>query len=321
MDQAFRTLVVGLGVQGEKRCRHAGEDFVGAVDPVIAKAEWRELEEAPLDIYDVAILCTPDEPKARLIDYLTAHRKHVLVEKPLWAATAGDFDRLERQAREQRVAVRTAYNHRFEPHIARMREVIVSGELGRLYRCRLFYGNGTARQVRDSAWRDQGSGVLHDLGSHLLDIAAFWFDDEPDLWVISADRFENKAPDHVVLGGRVGGVRIELEMSLLSWRNSFTADIVGSRGAARIDSLCKWGPSRFTQRARVLPSGRPPEETVELVNDDPTWALEYADFKRFSAEVSLGAAQTSLAHDAALNATLSALGEQALAACRERASA
>ena len=31
----------------------------------------------------------------------------------------------------------------------------VHPELGRLYRCRLFYGNGTARLVRESAWRDQ----------------------------------------------------------------------------------------------------------------------------------------------------------------------
>ena len=39
----------------------------------------------------------------------------------------------------------------------------------------MFYGNGTARLVRDSDWRDQGSGVLHDLGSHLLDTVAYWF--------------------------------------------------------------------------------------------------------------------------------------------------
>ena len=43
----------------------------------------------------------------------------------------------------------TAYNHRFEPHFVRMREVIASGELGALYHCRMFYGNGTARLVRE----------------------------------------------------------------------------------------------------------------------------------------------------------------------------
>ena len=73
-----------------------------------------------------------------------------------------------------------AYNHRFEPHFVRMRDLIASGVLGRIYRCRMFYGNGTARLVRNSDWRDQGAGVLDDLGSHVLDTARFWFGDIGD---------------------------------------------------------------------------------------------------------------------------------------------
>ena len=53
-----------------------------------------------------------------------------------------------------------------------MRDLIASGELGKIFRCRMFYGNGTARLVRDSEWRDQGAGVP-DLGSHVLDTARF----------------------------------------------------------------------------------------------------------------------------------------------------
>ena len=81
-----------------------------------------------------------------------------------------------------------------------MHNLIASGQLGAIYRCRMFYGNGTARHVRHSAWRDQGAGVLPDLGSHLLDTAKFWFGDlGKDIQVVSADCFENRAPDHVVM--------------------------------------------------------------------------------------------------------------------------
>ena len=73
-------------------------------------------------------------------------------------------------------------------------------------------------------------------------------------------------------------------MTLLSWRNHFTCDVLAENGTAHIESLCKWGPTTFTHRTRVLPSGRPPEEATTLVQEDPTWALEYAHFKRLIAD-------------------------------------
>jgi predicted dehydrogenase len=173
----------------------------------------------------------------------------------------------------------------------------------------MFYGNGTARLVRESEWRDQGAGVLPDLGSHLLDTANFWFGlPENDLRVTSASRFENRAPDHVILSSDASRPKLELEMTLMMWRNHFTCDIFAEGGTAHIESLCKWGPSRFTLRTRVLPSGRPPEEAVTLVQDDPTWALEYAHFRGACLE----GRQTDLSADAWLFRTLNTLSDQAI---------
>src|SRR5207244_4352020 len=168
-----------------------------------------------------------DEPKVELLTYCLENRKHVLVEKPLWARDESDIARLETLARKNSVVCYTAYNHRFEPHFVRMRDLIASQELGRLYSCRMFYGNGTARLVRDSQWRDTGAGVLVDLGSHLLDTIRFWFGDFDDSFCLhAAHRFENRAPDHVIIGSERLAPRIELEMTLLSWRNHFTSDIL-----------------------------------------------------------------------------------------------
>ncbi|MEI6094555.1 MAG: gfo/Idh/MocA family oxidoreductase, partial [Gammaproteobacteria bacterium] len=85
--------------------------------------------------------------------------------------------------------------------------------------------------------------------------------------------------DHAVLINTQTQPQITFEMSLLSWRNHFVCNVVAEKGSAQIESLCKWGPSKFTYQKRVLPSGRPPEQSVTLVQDDPTWALEYAHFK------------------------------------------
>ena len=305
----MRVVVVGLGVQGYKRRRVAGPDFVAAVDPINKEAEYRRLQDVPLADYDAALVCIPDEPKVEVLGYLLDNGKHVLVEKPLWAADDGEIERLEATARRNGVICYTAYNHRFEPHFVRMRDLIASTRLGAIYRCRMFYGNGTARLVRDSEWRDQGAGVLPDLGSHLLDTVRFWFGDvADDFSVISSQCFENRAPDHVVLGSGAGNPQIELEMTLLSWRNHFTCDVFAANGSAHIRSLCKWGPSSFTVRTRVLPSGRPPEETVTLVQDDPTWAIEYVHFKALC----VSGSRTDLSNDVWLNRVLRRLGKVAI---------
>jgi scyllo-inositol 2-dehydrogenase (NADP+) len=300
----MKIIVVGYGVQGHKRFKVAGEDAVGIVDPVAPEANWRRLEDVPVDRFDATIVCTPDAPKIELLRYLLERGKHVLVEKPLFAANGDDLRALEALARRTGTMCVTAYNHRFEPHFVRMRKLLQSGQLGAIYRCRMFYGNGTARLVRNSAWRDPGDGVLGDLGSHLFDTVRFWFGDVADNFrIVSADRFENRAPDHVVIASE-GRPQIELEMTLLSWRNHFTCDVFAEHGSAHIESLCKWGPSSFVHRTRVLPSGRPPELAEILVQDDPTWALEYAHFKQLCG----ARAETDLSNDIWLHRALTRLG-------------
>jgi len=278
----MRVIIVGYGVQGPKRHQIAGGEAVGIVDPVHNRATWKRVEDAPLNSFDAALLCTPDASKIQILTYLLGHGKHVLVEKPLVAKTNAPLDALRELAAANQAVCYTAYNHRFEPHFLRMKALLDSGRLGTVYRCRMFYGNGTARLVRNSEWRDQGAGVLPDLGSHLLDTIWFWFgrQDSRSFHVISANRFENRAYDHIVIGSD-SLPTLELEMTLLSWRNYFTCDIFAEHGSAHIQSLSKWGGSTMTVRERKLPSGRPEEEQEFLVTDplDKTWALEYAYFK------------------------------------------
>ena len=308
----MRCIVVGLGVQGHKRRRFAGSDFVAAVDPVNLEAQYRAVEDVPLSSYDSALVCIPDKPKVEVLSYLLNNGKHVLVEKPLWADDDAKITQLNRLADSKKVVCYTAYNHRFEPHYIRMRDLVNSGELGKIYRCRMFYGNGTTRLVRDSAWRDQGAGVLPDLGSHLLDTARFWFGDVgEDFHIVSANCFENRAPDHVVFASKTANPKLEFEITLLSWRNDFTCDVFAEQGTAHIRSLCKWGPCTFTKRTRVLPSGRPPEDVVTLVEDDPTWAAEYVHFKELC-----GNPCTDLSNDLWLQRLLRRLGESAIREAR-----
>jgi predicted dehydrogenase len=324
----MRCLIIGLGIQGRKRMAIAGPDAVATVDPVAPEARYRHLDEVPLDSFDAALVCTPDKAKHALLKKLLGNGKHVLVEKPLLADNPGQLEELMGLAQRSGAACYTAYNHRFEPHLRRLQELVASGTLGRIHLARFFYGNGTARDVRGSPWRDQGLGVLPDLGSHLLDLVLFLFG--PDVgpfrsW--ACHRFENRAFDHCSFGTEslrqsrdvlLFGERrnsghpapaVQCEVSLVSWRNTFTADIVGELGSAHVHCLCKWGPSTLTIRQRVLPSGRPREEIDILEQPDPTWALEYKHFKQLC---KTGA--TNLANDLWISARLNDIASRAVEA-------
>ena len=303
----MRVIGVGLGVQGRKRLAVAGKEVVATVDPFNAEAQYRHVQDVPLASYDAALLCIPDEAKLELITYLLSNRKHLLVEKPLLAANPTDLMRIKTLADRNQTVCYTAYNHRFEPHFLRMKQAIESGRLGKIYCVRMFYGNGTARLVRDSDWRDQGSGVLPDLGSHLLDTALFWFGKTSAPFdIYSCNRFENLSFDHFSFGAN-GSPVLQFEMTLLNWRNHFYADVFAENGSAHIQSLCKWGPSTFTLRDRKLPSGRPDEESVTLVQSDPTWDLEYQHFKHLCESRS-----SNIENDIWINTVLNDLTQRSL---------
>ena len=300
----MRVVVAGMGIQGNKRAAIAAGDLVATVDPVKDLADYSDITDVPLGIFDAALLCVPNSPKLDLMDYLVSHGKHVLVEKPVINAQADRIAALADKVRSNGVACYTAYNHRFEPHFVRMKSLLDSGELGDLYRLRMFYGNGTARDVRDSRWRDTGAGVLPDLGSHLIDTVLFFLGSEHRSFEpVSYNRFENKAFDHVVIRSP-GTPDIELEMTLLSWRNHFTCDVLAEKGSAHIESLCKWGPTTLTRRGRKLPSGRPDEESCVLVQPDPTWALEYDHFKALCET-----GGTNLKNDIVINNALASIAD------------
>jgi len=195
----LKTIIVGLGNQGKKRKNFLLDNYTASVDPVSKSADYKYIKEVPVDIYDSAFVCVPDKEKFEVIKYCLINKKNVLVEKPLFFNDLNKIKFLQNLANKNKTVLYTAYNHRFEPHFQRLKKLLTSKKLGEIYSCRLFYGNGTARLVRKSSWRDSGMGVLTDLGSHLLDTYNYWFNKRDNFKLITKNYFENKAPDHVIM--------------------------------------------------------------------------------------------------------------------------
>lgn len=301
----MRVIVVGAGNQGGKRAKVAGLHLVAMVDPVNAAAKFKTVEQVPLADYDAALVCTPDAAKPKILTHLLGNKKHVLVEKPLLGEAGCSLQQLKELAERNNTVCYTAYNHRFEPHIRRLKQTLDAGWLGKIYQVKFFYGNGTARDVRNSSWRDEGLGVLPDLGSHLLDWTLMLFGQPtvpPRVW--AAHRFENRAFDHYHFTFQ-GEPVLDYEMTMLSWRNTFRFDLFAENGSAHIGCLCKWGTSTYTERRRVLPSGHPQETVETKPQGDPTWEAEYQHFLQLCQNP-----QNNIANDIWIDAMLAELGKQ-----------
>lgn len=277
----MKTLILGMGVQGKKRKVFCKSDFVGFVDPINKLADWSDITQVPLNSYDAVLACVPDLEKEKILKYCIQNKKHILIEKPLYVDNIL-MKKYIKDIIKSKIVCYVAYNHRFEPHFVRLKKLIETNKLGKIYSCRMFYGNGTARLVRNSLWRDKGNGVLGDLGSHLIDTTNFFFNTltTKNWTIVDKHKFENKSLDHCVILYNSRKIRIELEMTMLMWKNHFTCDILAEKGTAHITSLCKWGPSKFVYRKRMLPSGIPDEKQKVLINSDPTWKIEYNYFKK-----------------------------------------
>ena len=274
-------VVVGLGVQGKKRIKFLRKNQVITVDPFVKSSDFQSLQKVPNKLYDTVIICVPDNDKEKIIKFCLLNKKNFLVEKPFPLISEKKIKYFSRIAKKNKVTCYVAYNHRFEPHFEKLKKILNKKEIGKIYSCKLFYGNGTSTLVKNSPWRDEGIGVIGDLGSHLLDTCNFWFNIKPKkINYLTYNKFENKAPDHAKIIFKQNDIFFDLEMTLCMWKNNFTCDILGEKGSLHISSLCKWDETSLTVRKKVFPSGKPKQKIYKLKMSDPTWKKELTFFKK-----------------------------------------
>ncbi len=304
----MKYLLVGLGNIGAKRLALLGDRCIGTVDPYNKEATYRDVRNCKPALFDAVILSVPNQVKIELIHYFLELGKHVLVEKPLLFPDESTAQHLAAIAKKNKAICYTSYNHRFEPLIEEAKKEIDSGVLGKIYTGKLFYGNGTVAHVVGS-WREEGLGVLEDLGPHLLDLAAFLFDDVRGIGInpLWLKRHESKALDHCLL--ETEDQRFLLETSFISWKNNFKIELYGEKGSLHLQGLCKWGPSELTICERIFPSGVPKERRKTITGSDVTWKKDLDYF-----ESAIAAGLSSFENDQWISKVLRNLGPASLPA-------
>jgi predicted dehydrogenase len=264
---------------------------------------------------DFASVCTPNHVHCPLTLAALAAGCHVMCEKPM-AMTLDQAESMEQARRKAGKLGAINFSYRNVAAFRFAREVIRSGELGRLQRINVRYLQSFLGVPAGFVWRNDikraGFGALGDLGVHMLDGIAFVTELSPKRIVAGKQTLIPPRRDPVTgkprkvttdtnanwlvqyEGGAVG--TFETSQVVPGYGNFFNVEVSGDKGLLRICSednetitlfggptLCRYGTWRHENFPKVtLPSGftdRQPKSTMEsFVKAIRGEKVEYATF-------------------------------------------
>jgi len=186
--------------------------------------------------------------------------KHVVVEKP-FTVTAGEAEQLADLAGRKGVVLTVFQNRRWDGDFLTVREVVGQGLLGKLVEYEAHYDR-YRNYIEANTWKEEtgpGSGILYNLGSHMIDQAMVLFGMPAAVTAdLSTQRPGASIHDsyHVVL--HYPGFRVVLKSSYLVREQGPRYTLHGLDG-----SFLKWG---LDPQEDALKAGRLPNE--------PGWGTE-----------------------------------------------
>ena len=192
----------------------------------------RSLEELLKTEGDLVVILTPNElHKPQACQALEAG-KHVVVDKP-FTISSEEADEVIKTARRCSRLVSVFQNRRWDSDFLTMSKILESGRLGRLVEFESRFDR--FRPSLKGGWREEprpGSGVLYDLGSHLVDQALSLFGKPERLWAdIRCQREGARVDDFFELVAHYPGLRVVLKASCLAAEPRVRFHLRGTEGA------------------------------------------------------------------------------------------
>ncbi len=179
---------------------------------------------------DAVVIATPVPTHAELATRALTAGKHVFVEKPL-ALSAADAADVAALAAERGLTLMPGHLLLYHPGVAKLREIVASGDLGRLL---VIYGN---RQNLGKIRRDEN--VLWSLGAHDLSVILDLVGEEPEEATARGESFLTKGVEDIVFCYLrfASGVVAHLHLSWLDPHKMRKITVVGDKKMAVFDDM------------------------------------------------------------------------------------
>lgn len=190
------------------------------------------------------------------------HGKHVVVDKPFTINTK-DADELIEIARREDKILSVYHNRRYDSGFRTAQNIINQGVLGRIAEVEIHFDRFRP-ELKDDAWREKdipGSGVLYDLGSHLIDQSLMFFGKPESLYAdIQKQRKGAVVDDYFQVELYYKELKVILKAGMLVKELGPQTTMHGENG-----SFIKYG---LDVQEEALKSGQIPNET-ENWGEDP----------------------------------------------------
>lgn len=235
-------------------------------------------------VLDLIILCTPNTLHYPLAKAALQAGKHVVVEKPFTVTAAEAADLVVLAAEKQKI-LSVYHNRRFDGDFKTLQALLKTSAFGEPVRFESRFDRYRPA-FKINSWREDalpGSGLLYDLGSHLIDQALLLFGLPEELYAEIRSERHGKTDDAFEIHLYYPDLKVTLQASSLIKEPTPRFALYGTKGA-----YVKYGldPQEAALRAGNLPLtldwGSEPERQ---------WGIRHTDSGRVSYPTQQGSYQ------------------------------
>lgn len=232
------------------RSRYPSAIIVGDSEDVISDPEM-----------DLVVIASPNTSHYSLAQQALLAGKHVVVDKP-FTITSSEADALIDLAKQENKLLSVFHNRRYDSGFKTVQKIINENTLGRIVEVEIHFDRFRPK-LKDNAWREEdipGSGVLYDLGSHLIDQSLVFFGSPKSITAdIRAQRHGAKVDDYFQVELHYDNLKVILKAGMLIKELGPTYILHGDKG-----SFIKYG---LDVQENALSAGQIP-------NEMPNWGEE-----------------------------------------------
>ncbi len=251
--------------------------------------DYKELIDSGL--CDAVDICTPNYLHCEIAKYALNAGLPVSIEKPV-GMNAAEVEEVKKLSEEKGLPVFVCFTWRHRPALRYLKDTLDSGEIGKINHVYI-------KCIKDSAlwpgrrleWRFQkdkaGTGVLCDLGSHMLDLLN-WLG--TDVQGVSASYGTFVKRRQLIDSDEWGDVTTDDWANIiLDLKNGANATVILSRGCATCKSLTevevygdkgylKFSESNMTVMTMQVEGGPREERPIPESYGDPKYIRQYISF-------------------------------------------